>query len=178
MTTREKIIVGLMCITILYGAYELFGNRNPRNSHADKNANPVEELKGFTASVTKKLFDEKVSQEYRYLIDQAGQNWTKDPFIHSTTPLTKELALANLPKKSSGERPAHPYVYSGFLQLGETKLAVINGMEYAVGESLDTKGLYIKSISVHNVVVANVDGRVAMQLPLTELNPTFKNQTP
>lgn len=176
MTTREKIIVGLMCLTIIYGAYELLGNKSNRNRYAIKTANPAEELKGFAASVTKKLIDEKVSKEYRYLIAQAGSQWNKDPFIHSTAPLKKQLMLPSTPAKSTSNSQMKKYIYTGFLALGTTKIAVINGTEYVEGESLNTKGLYIKNISPHKVVIAKVEGRETIQVPLTEIGPTFGNQ--
>ena len=81
MTTREKIIVGIMCLAILYGAYDLFAYRKPRYSEEAPTANPIGELKGFVSEVTQKLISEKVSTEYSYLISQAGANLTKDPFI-------------------------------------------------------------------------------------------------
>jgi hypothetical protein len=63
------------------------------------------------------------------------------------------------------------FIYTGYLELGKTKLAVINGLEYSVGESLDPNGLYVKSISPHHVVIGKVDGLETIQLPLRELDP-------
>ncbi len=178
MTTREKIIVGAMCLTIVYGAYELIGNRTPRSKTPSQSANPVEELKGFVASVSKKLVNEKVSEEYRYLIGQADHNWTKDPFLPSIAPLKKNLASPSLNQKPANEKTAPQYVYSGYLKLGDTLLAIINGMEYAVGESLNSSGLYIKSVSPLQVVVGRTNSRETIILPITEIDPPVGNQTP
>lgn len=179
MTTREKIIVGLMCLTILYGAFELFGNKSNKSNKSNKivkSTNPAKELKDFAESVTKKLIDEKVSDEYRYLITQAANEWNKDPFIHSITPLRKQLLLPSMPQKPTGDSLTQNYIYTGYLKLGSKKLAVINGREYAEGESFNTKGLYIKYIYPNKVVIAKVNGPETIQLPLTESGPAIGEQ--
>lgn len=164
-----------MCLTIVYGAFELLGNQGATNRKSSKSDNPVKELKDFATSVTKKLVNEKLSKEYGYLIKQAAYEWNKDPFIHSTTPLTKQLTSPSLKQKPINNYRVPKYTYTGFLKLGATKIAVINGMEYAEGESLNSKGLFIKSISPHNVVIAEVNGRDTIQLPLEESGPTIGN---
>lgn len=171
MTTREKIIVGVMCLTIVYGIYEVVGNKGARSKPTINNTNPAEELKKFATSVTQKLVSEKVSEEYRYLIGQAGDDWNKDPFIHSTAPLTKQAALPSSSQNRAGGLPLPQFIYTGYLQVGDTKMAVINGMEYAVGESLKTKGLYVKSIAPLKVVIGKLNGEETIQLPITESTP-------
>ena len=178
MTTREKIIVGLMCLTIIYGAVDLLGNRGSKTKRIVKSANPVKELKDFAASVTQKLVDEKVSEEYRYLISQAANDWSKDPFIQSTAPLKKQLALPSAPGKPTRPSQTHNYVYTGFLTLGSIRLAVINGVEYAEGEALNTNGLFVKSISAKKVVIARSNGRETIQLSIAESGPTIGNKEP
>jgi len=177
MTTREKIIVGIMCLAIVYGAYDLFGYRKPRYTASTTSANPIEELKRFVAEVTQKLVSEKVSTEYSHMISQAGANWTKDPFIQSIEPLKKRLIKTEAPEKPVTTSTRSGLIYTGFLKLGPTKLAVINGMEYSIGESLDTGGLYVKSISPHHVVIGKVNGMETIRLPLRELDPELGGKT-
>ena len=172
MTKREKIIVGIMCLAVLYGAFDLFVYRKkPRYTPTQQIANPIAELKSFVAEVTKKLVNEKVSAEYSYMISQAGANWTKDPFIPSVEPLKKRQTIEETPQKEIVAPTRSGFIYTGYLELGSTKLAVINGLEYSVGESLDANGLYVKSISPHHVVIGKVNGPETIQLPLRELDP-------
>lgn len=167
-----------MIVTIIYGAYDLMGNLGDKGKRKTKTASPIEDLKGFSASVTKKLVDEKVSSEYRYLISQAANDWSKDPFIQSTTPLKNQLTLPKAPQKSTSSNQAQNFSYTGFLMLGSTKLAVINGREFAEGEPLNSKGLFIKSISAKHVVISGAGGRNTIQLPIMEDGPTNENQEP
>ncbi len=171
MTTREKIIVGVMCLTVVYGAYELLSTRKHKNKPQQTTiGDPMGELKTFVAEVTQKLVNEKVAREYQYIIAQAGVKWPKDPFIQSIGPLKESLATT-----IKNEQPIRPVklpeiVYTGFMQIGDTKLAIINGMEYAVGESLASKQYYVKSISAQHVMVGKVGSPDTIQIPIREFD--------
>ena len=171
MTTREKVIVGVMCLTIFYGAYELIGSGGggKKERVTASKANPLEELRGFVAEVTQKMVKEKMSEEYQYMVQRAGMDWVKDPFIRSSA-LLKEQATVQSPGASDmqSKAPAPDYAYTGYLELGAKRLAVINGMEYTAGESIGTRGYYIKSIAPNKVVIGNVDTLEVIQLKIQE----------
>jgi hypothetical protein len=171
MTTREKIIVGAMCLTLVYGAYELFGKKGQQKEQPAVQKNAVVELRGFVADIGQKLADKSSTEQYEYMLGRAGGDWDKDPFIHSNALLTAKLPIESVdlaPEKKKASKPQ--FVYSGYLSLGDTNLAIINGMEYAVGESLPFKGYYVKSIAPQIVVVAHFNGSESLQLPLREVD--------
>lgn len=170
MTTREKIIVAVMCLTIIYGAYELLAPRIAKTPKSDDLANPTEELSGFVSEVSQKMADNSRGQAYSYLVDKAGVNWTKDPFLRSITPLRKTIALNTGPKQATTASATPRFVYTGYLELGKTKIAVINGMEYAVGESIDPTGYFLKNVSSERAIIGNVNGSEPIRLPLTEID--------
>ena len=86
MTTREKIIVGVMCLTIAYGGYELIGQDNGKKRVVSSpKTSPMEELRGFVAEVTQKMVKEKLADEYQHMVERAGKNWVKDPFIRASS---------------------------------------------------------------------------------------------
>jgi hypothetical protein len=62
------------------------------------------------------------------------------------------------------------YTYTGFLQVGETKLAIINGMEYTQGEALGSAGHYVQNISARRVTIGQVRGADTLHLPLREID--------
>lgn len=171
MTTREKIIVGVMCLTIVYGAYELLGAQTAKKPTAAATANPMEELRKFVAEVMQKMDTGKLGGEYQYLVGQAGTDWTRDPFLPSTLPLKQQRAAQATSQKPSGPSgPDQAFVFTGFLQIGNSKLAVINAKEYEVGEALDVQGYYLKSLSSERAVIGRVDGSETIQVPLTEVD--------
>jgi len=169
MTTREKIIVGIMCLTIVYGAYELIirGRTRPLPALTTTSAS-TGDLKSFVAEITGKLANEKVTMEYQHMIRQADADWTKDPFIQSSEPLKKRLSQVGSTPKKPKKSVKPRYTYSGFIQLDDTRLAIINGIEYAVGEKLVNKAFYVKTISTNRVVLAKVNSNETIQIFITE----------
>lgn len=172
MTTREKIIVGVMCLTIFYGAYELVGQGGSKKRAASApKANPLEELRGFVGEVTQKMVKEKMSEQYQYMVERADADWVKDPFIPSGAALKSQAAVqATKAQSAEATTTAPDLVYTGFLQMGEKQLAVINGMEYVTGESIGTRGYYIKSIAPNTVVIGHVNDAESIQLTIQEMD--------
>ncbi|MBU0986869.1 MAG: hypothetical protein KKH68_06405, partial [Proteobacteria bacterium] len=48
------------------------------------------------------------------------------------------------------------FTYSGYMETGNQRLAIINGMEYTVGEELEPGGYTVNSISANQVVIGVV----------------------
>jgi hypothetical protein len=171
MTTREKIIVGLMCLTILYGAWELIGNRKKSELKAVSNGNPVEQARKFINDFSQKVVVEKGADKYAGIIDQAAKRWSKDPFLLKRDSLKNEKEIEKTARKPPVVQYVPRFVYSGFLRVGDTKLAIINGLEYRVGESLNVDNYYVKSIAPQSVVIARTQGTETIKLRLQESYP-------
>jgi hypothetical protein len=58
--------------------------------------------------------------------------------------------------------------YSGFLQMGAKRMAIINGMEYEEGEMLPVSGYFIRSITPKSVVIGKIGASISHVLPLDE----------
>ena len=169
MTTREKILVGLMCLAILYGAYELFWTPSTRKASKQPVIPTGEDMRTFAGEVKQKLVKEKVPEEATYRIDKASTGWAKDPFLQTTVPLTDKRPVDASPNPTVQTHVELPdLIYTGYLQMGDKMMAVINGMEYAVGESLGVDDLYVKHISGLSVTIGKVKSKETIQLPLYE----------
>jgi hypothetical protein len=173
MTKREKIIVGVMCVAIVYGAYELLGTRGSKRSTAPAattEVNPTDETRQFVTDMTQKLVADRTRSEAQHAVNQASSEWTKDPFIQSTAPLESKSSGSAPSKKSSDVSATAPaFAFTGFLQMGDMQLAIINGMEYAVGDTIGTGGNFVESISPEGVVIGATSGE-KIQLPLSEID--------
>jgi hypothetical protein len=168
MSTREKILVGIMCLTIFYGAFELLGGHKPKRSEPNRDRNTMEELHTFVADLSQKLLNDRVIDEHRHLIRQAAGGWNKDPFIISSLPLKSKPEPDIAEKKVPEPRQRMEIMYTGFLDLGDTRMAIINGLEYALGESLDIKGYYVRAISPGKVILGKRESTETIELPLLE----------
>jgi hypothetical protein len=172
MTTREKIIVAIMILTIVYGVYTLFlsGEPAPPSISGGQSA-PVADLQKFVIDVAQKLQKTEPSEADQYKVEQASRNWQKDPFLRSVAALTAELerpAPVEVPKAAPKAEKKPDLRYSGFLQMGAKRMAIINGMEYEEGEMLPVSGYFIRSITPKSVVVGKIGDAKSHVLPLDE----------
>jgi len=55
--------------------------------------------------------------------------------------------------------------YTGFVIVGQQRLAIINGMEYQVGEMVLGTELVVQAIDPQNVVVKQLGGRESFNIP-------------
>jgi hypothetical protein len=162
MTTREKIIVGLMLLTVGYGAVELL---LPRAKGGPSTSLPAQSAEGLTVFINKVADAVKVGNADAgpMFIQKAEAAWKQDPFmvIRKAAPQVADKAASKGPLK-----PVPNMTYSGFLEIGAKRLAIINGMEYEAGDRLGTGGFTVKSVLPTKVIMTSSQGEIA--LPLQE----------
>jgi hypothetical protein len=163
MLNRERIIVLLMIIAVLYGAYNLFLAPGDNPSVQDSQER-MTELKNFVVDAATNLSSESVSATDKYIIEQAEKVWPESPFLQSGNMLTSQPFEAKADVKIERIKLA----YTGFLQTENSLLAIVNGMEYETGEQLSQAGYYIKSISPSKVVIGIENNPKTIILPLDE----------
>ncbi|MDY6832825.1 MAG: hypothetical protein SWC96_13485 [Thermodesulfobacteriota bacterium] len=175
MTLREKIIVVLAGIALLYGAYEL-GLKNLFSGAGDKPAQAVAprgeaDLSNFTMELTALTGHSGLSDRERYILDHRHSRWETDPFVAPET-------LAAMGKAESGEAsgdrgqgpPAQDrFEYSGYIAIGNMRLAVINGREYEEGERLVDGGYVLRRVQPTRVVLSG-DGGGDVTVKLKEID--------
>ena len=161
MSQREKIIVGLMLLTVLYGIYALFfeskGGSSTEEAAAVSSTVQLEQLNAFIDKIAKAA-KAGLSKEDTYIISRAETEWKQDPLI--TAELTDkprdEIDRQKQIIQAAGPRPN--LTYTGFMQMGDKRFAIINGFEYAPGDQLQEGGYRVSSIMPNQVVVVSTDG--------------------
>ena len=164
MLSREKIIVLLMIMAVIYGAYSLFLSTGDKPS-AQGSMEKMAELKNFVVEAATNLSSEAVSAADKYIIEQAEKAWPGSPFLQSGSLLTSQPFEA---AKAEVKRESVKMAYTGYLQTENSLLAIVNGREYETGEQLSEAGYYIKSISPYKVVVGVENNPKTIILPLDE----------
>jgi hypothetical protein len=146
MNKREKIIVGVMVFSILFALVYFL---SPAITW--QGAKPTEPYTGsekIIQEIAAELKKVASSPNENYVIARAEAAWAKDPFYKKVMPVAA--------KAGPGGASAQDIVYSGFVDMGEKKLAVINGNTYQVGEKLDFGGaFYLKSVEPSQAVIAD-----------------------
>lgn len=153
-----------MIIAVAYGTYSLFfapADQPPAQGSKEK----MTDLKNFVVDAATSLSSEAVSAADKYIIEQAGKAWPGSPFLQSGSLLTSQPYKA---RKAEVTHESVQMAYTGFLQIGDSLLAIVNGKEYETGEQLREAGYYVKNISPQRVVIGIENNSKTIILPLDE----------
>ena len=163
MSKREKIIVMLMVLSLVYGFYTFFIEPAPKKGHAltDSKLDAFNKFISNIAVLTK----DGLSEIDAYIIENIGSKWTKDPLFKTKTggSFDDEGGPIRRPPKEMG------ITYSGYLQMGKRNLAVINGMEYETGEIMEQEGFIVGPIYPERVIIVVPGGKKKFSIPLEEM---------
>jgi hypothetical protein len=143
MSKREKIIIGVMVFSILFAlVYFLTPTLTGREEKTGDQYSGSEKIIQEIATELKKV---AASPNENYIIARAEAAWAKDPFYRKIQPAPVKAAAGT-----------QEIVYSGFVDMGEKKFAVVNGSTYQVGDKLDFGGsFYLKSVEPSRVVIVD-----------------------
>jgi hypothetical protein len=161
MSNREKIIVGIMLLTVVYGIYVLFFEGKGESSMTTTaSVSATKQLESLNAFITKVAEASKagLSKEDKYIISRAESAWKQDPL--TTVELTDRPEDEIKRQKQQVVQTTGPQLnvsYTGFMQMGDKKFAIIDGFEYAAGDELAQGGFIVRSITPRQVVIVSTD---------------------
>jgi hypothetical protein len=151
MSNREKGILVFMAIAVLYGIYSFFLASSPKPVAVNRGKS-IDDITQFIGEVTDSLKEDS-SEKNTYVLAQAKAQWTQDPFLPARALTAKsDIVVETLPGASSEEVS---YRYSGYIKMGNRKLAIINGLEYELGNELKQGGKVVKEIGPMQIVIGN-----------------------
>lgn len=170
MSKREKIILIVMAIVVVYGAYEFFF------ASAEEDIVPTGEAAGtispgssdmpqFLAGLSQKLPSKTKENNHKIILKKAVETWGKDPFLPQAMETSNKDDITRTPL-ATGKN----LIYSGYLEIGNKRLAIINGLEYEVSEIIDPGGYVLKNISPGEVRVGYASGNISFVIPLEEVD--------
>ena len=150
-----------MLLTVAYGIYALFfegkGNSTPIQSTSVSSTVQLENLNAFITKVAD-ASKAGLSKEDKYIISRAETEWKQDPMISAelTDRPQEEIKRQKQVIQAAGPRPN--VTYTGFMQMGDKRFAIINGFEYAPGDQLIEGGYKVSSVTPSKVVIVSTDG--------------------
>jgi hypothetical protein len=59
-------------------------------------------------------------------------------------------------------------IYSGYVESGKNKMAIINGLEYRAGEQLKEEGYTLKQITPLKVLIFDKRTGIDLEIPIQE----------
>ena len=145
MSKREKIILAFVLIAVMYGGYQ-FLFPPPSKTTSVKTENEIKMANKLVKDMTTQIIKINTPGPENYIISKAETKWVKDPFYKKKFPVKKTEDI-------SSARQGISFTYSGYIEMEEKKIAIINGMEYQTGEELKTGGWIVLSIYPTRVVI-------------------------
>ncbi len=162
---REKIIMGLLAIVLLYAAFDHL--MSSKKGQGEDMGRKTAELNTFVTDITAGV-GKNLSNNLGVLVfSRAEKEWTQDPFLDGKA--YKSWTEAKMPAKERlAAAPKIEIAYTGYLEVGRTRMAIVNGVEYREGEALDIKGFVLKTVSPTSIAVENRATRTLLNVPLQE----------
>jgi len=162
MSKREKIILILMALTVVYGFYALFLETPTSTINIASSESKLDAFNKFISNVAAMTKD-GLSEIDSYIIEHIPAKWTKDPLLN-----TKNEFKFDEAGRVAEETQKLGITYSGFLQMGNKSLAIINGLEYEKGEKLRQSGYVVGAIYPTRVIILMRGGKQRISIQLLE----------
>lgn len=157
---REIIILVIAALFVLYAGYAYL-IAGPAGKKVNPSADSVK-IETFKSDLTNDLNKNKLSDFDKYVAIRTGVNSGNNPF------LKKDIYRAWLEKDSKGNSVLSKIIYSGYVDSGKNRMAVINGLEYRTGEQLAEEGYVLKKITPSKVLIYDKRTGSSVEIPIQE----------
>jgi len=161
---REKIILVIAALGVLYGGYVYL------IEPAINKAKAKDQKQEISASASIVKTDNYVIADVgtqEYIVARAEANWGKNPFVDRNSNSYKEWAtIQRAAAASSG--PEGKIVYSGYVDAGRKKIAIIDGFEYQAGDQLEMEGYVLKQVTPSQILILNKNTGIEVEVPISE----------
>jgi hypothetical protein len=158
LKTREIIILVIAVLFILYAGVDYF-IIGPAGKKVKSSADSMK-IGTFTSGITSDLNKNKLSDFDKYVIRRAGIDSGNNPF------LKRDAYKAWAFKDNKGN--ASKIIYSGFVESGRNRMAVLNGLEYRAGEKMVEEGYELKQITPSKVFIFDKRTGNILEIPIQE----------
>lgn len=155
MSNREKVILILAVVAILYGGYNfIFSKKNTKN--IPQKTVDIQKIQKETINTLAKYSLSKSDK----IVEGLMKNDTKDPFTYKK--VEKDI-------KKKEDTKITNLTYNGYVMLNNKKVAIINNKEYQEGDELDIKSYFVEQIFENKVVIKGPGKDNFITVPLIDL---------
>lgn len=151
---REKIILGIMAVVVLYGLFLLISGMTGKKKGGISSSAKTSEIRSLASEAANATGKEALSELETHAVNRIESDWLHDPFFEKRA-YNEILQSA----KTAKTEVKVNFNYTGYMEYGGRQIAIINGNEYTAGEALDVQGYVLRSISPTRVMIENKDDR-------------------
>ena len=158
LNKRQIIILSLAVVAVCYALYELV---IARPAAVKAKAASETNADAFVGDLQQDLIREIVAGMDTHMIKKAEAEWERNPFW-------EKQAFREWAAKEGSVGTSAKMIYSGYVDSGKRRLAVINGYEYREGEELEMEGFFLKKITPSHVLIVNKNTGNEKEIPIQE----------
>jgi hypothetical protein len=162
LNKRQIIILIIAALFVVYAAYEYLIAGSTSKKLTTESGNT--EIGTFVNGLKDVLVNDVGSGVDVYLITKAEANWQKNPFWDNNSYKEWILIQGAAASGTAGSK----IIYSGYVDAGTTKIAIINGLEYRVGEQLEIEGYVLRRISPSKILIGSKFTGSEVEIPIQE----------
>ena len=172
MSKREIIIVFAALIAIIYAVYSLFIVSSSKQITSDTNIKKTGAVK-FIANLSEILKKNTLDKTDIYIIARAEAKWEKDPFLKKELIKKSEITkkpepVEEIPKQPEPVEDSIRFTYSGYAEMGDRRLAIINDVEYETNDELEVTGYIVEAIEPLRVIISDIKRRRKIIVPIEQ----------
>jgi hypothetical protein len=163
MSKREKILLTLMAAVIVGAGFFLLADKLlvPGTGKSAKASVSVEEVKKQVEDLSARANETALPKGALALVAAAAKPWNNTAMFDGPADFKQEEKDKNKPKLPS---------YTGFMELGSERLAIVDGFEYMVGDILEGGKRRVVKIEPDQVVLEDLDGAGQVTLKYEDPN--------
>ncbi|MDD5722273.1 MAG: hypothetical protein PHY29_00890 [Syntrophales bacterium] len=154
VSIREIVVMAVMLAVVLYGVYDSFVASSSKPLGAGSGEKVVQ-IDTLIAEASKVLEDRGSYPVYAAIVAGAEADWGRDPFYADNTPGMRTSTMGAIE-------------YTGYLEIGTRRIAVIDGVGYETGDELEVGGYLVKRIGSSAVVIEEKETGKGITVPLLE----------
>lgn len=189
MTTREKILLGMAGVAAIAAVVILLipsGSSRPvpaagapgsmsaslsgptgatGATGGAEASGPPQAPQAIVEQARKTLAEAVVTQSQLYVLDAATRQAAPNPFHPVPGKGDGTGGTGGGPDGKDGKSAAHDIAFTGYVAIGNSVLAILDGLEYRVGETVADSGYVVKSITPGKVVLASPGDVTDREIP-------------
>jgi len=135
MTRREKTILAVMGVAVLYGLYDTVASRLSRS---EIRLDPG--LTSLCDGSIEAIHSSALAPVEKHVLAAVDREWASNPL--------KQRAVTSAP-----ERRDSPVAYTGYIEAAGVRMAIVNGMECAVGDKVVSGRYAVERIEPDEVLL-------------------------
>ena len=157
MKTRERWLVGMMSVAVIYAGIK-FLTRSPEESPGSPKveSGAASSAGAYAAGVRQRLDSAQLSPDTRRVLDAVAGDWPESPLLERAAASSEESAQQQAIQ------------YTGYVHIGDVRIAIINGHEYRESEALKASDLIVESNAADQVVLVSNGGVRRMSIARKE----------